>query len=77
MSFNNVKLTDKDVYTILYLSKIKGLKPSEIESYFPVSKLTIRSIVNGKSRKDCYYAFLEYMEKYPKEKVIELFESHT
>lgn len=56
--FNNVRLTDKDVYKILYLSKVKGLLPYQIEEYFTVSRATIKSIVNGKSRKDCYEAFI-------------------
>lgn len=65
--FNNVKLTDRQVYHILFLSKVKGLQPYQIEKMFPVSMATIRQIVNGKSRKDCYFAFTEYMEKHPKE----------
>lgn len=75
-SFYNVKLTDKDVYHILYLNKVKGLQPYEIEKQFPVSRATIRQIVNGKSRKDCYFAFIDYMEKHPKEEVITLFENN-
>lgn len=67
MSFNNVKLTDKDVYNILYLNKVKGLQPYQLETMFPVNRATIRNIVNGRSRKDCYYAFIEYMENHPKE----------
>lgn len=31
IGFNNVKLTDKDVYEILFLNKVKGLQPYEIE----------------------------------------------
>lgn len=75
MSFNNVKLTDKEVYHILFLNKVEGLLPYEIEEKFPVSRETIRKIVNGKSRKDCYYAFINYQDKHPK-KVKELFESN-
>ncbi|MDO6658676.1 hypothetical protein [Anaerobacillus sp. 1_MG-2023] len=63
LGFNNVKLTDKDVYEILFLNKVKGLQPYEIERRFPVSRTTIKNIVNGKSRKDCYFAFKEYKEK--------------
>lgn len=73
MCFNNVKLTDKDVYHILFLNKVKGLQPYQIEKMFPVTRPTIKSIVKGKSRKDCYYAFVEYSEKNPK-KVMTLFE---
>lgn len=73
IGFNNVRLTDRDVYKILYLSIIKGLLPSEIEPQFPVSKGTIRNIVKGKSRKECYFAFTEYIENNPREKVMTLF----
>ncbi|MFE9079841.1 hypothetical protein [Bacillus mobilis] len=73
IGFNNVKLTDKDVYEILYLNKVKGLQPYEIEKRFPVSRTTVKNIANGKSRKDCYFAFIAYKEKHPK-KVGRLFE---
>ncbi|MFE8695970.1 hypothetical protein ACFYKT_06360 [Cytobacillus sp. FJAT-53684] len=73
MSFNNVKITDKEVYKILYLNKVKGFPPYQLETMFPVSKTTIKNIVNGKSRKDCYFAFIDYMEKHPKE-ILTLFE---
>lgn len=60
------KLTDKDVYEVLYLHKIKKLQPHEIAESFPVTKQTIKSIVAGKSRKDCYFAFIDYMENHPR-----------
>lgn len=68
----NIKLTDKDVYEILYINKVKKLLPYQIVAAFPVSKTTIKNIINGKSRKDCYFAFADYMEKHPK-KVVKLF----
>lgn len=71
--FNNVKLTDKDVYKILYLNKVKGLLPYQIEEHFSVTRATIKGIVNGKSRRDCYEAFMEYKTKHPR-KVKLLFE---
>jgi len=46
IGFNNVKLTDRDVYEILFLNKVKGLQPHEIEKKFPVSRATIKNIVN-------------------------------
>ncbi|MBF7145188.1 hypothetical protein [Bacillus toyonensis] len=73
IGFNNVKLTDKDVYEILFLNKVKGLQPYEIEKRFLVSRTTVKNIVNGKSRKDCYFTFMEYKEKHPK-KVMTLFD---
>ncbi|HFK1661932.1 hypothetical protein [Bacillus cereus] len=75
IGFNNVKLADKDVYHILFLNKVKGLQPYEIEKMYPVSRATIRQIVNGKSRKDCYYSFIDYIEKHTKEEIITLFNS--
>ncbi|UAL54908.1 hypothetical protein [Metabacillus dongyingensis] len=71
-SIYNVKLTDREVYRMLYLNKVKGLLPHQLEEMFPVSKSTIKSIVNGKSRKDCYAAFMYYMAKHPR-KVHKLF----
>jgi len=68
----NVKLTDKEVYNILYMNKVNGLLPHQIQEHFPVSKATIKNIVNGKSRKDCYEAFMYYKEKHPR-KVSQLF----
>ena len=66
LGFNNVKLTDKEVYHILFLNRVKGMKPSQIEKMFSVSKATIKNILTGKSRKDCYFAYLEYEKKHPK-----------
>ncbi|OIU71201.1 hypothetical protein [Rossellomorea aquimaris] len=63
--FNNVKLSDKEVYKILYLSKVKGLLPHQIEKHCTVSRATIKNIVNGRSRKDCYEAFMDYKAKHP------------
>jgi transposase len=74
--FNNVKLTDRDVYKILYLNKVKGLLPYQIEEHFTVSRATIKNIVNGKSRRDCYEAFMEYKSKHP-QKVKRLFENEV
>lgn len=68
----NVKLTDRDVYKILYLNKIKDYQPYQLEIMFPVTRTTIRNIINGRSRKDCYHAFMDYVEKHP-EKVNNLF----
>lgn len=60
LGFNNVKLTDKEVYHILFLYREKGMKPSQLEKMFSVSKATIKNIVTGKSRKDCYFSYLYY-----------------
>lgn len=63
----NVKLTDRDVYKILYLNKVEGLQPHQLETMFPVTKATIRSIVNGKRRKDCYGLFMKYKDSHSDE----------
>ncbi|HHP5741536.1 TPA: hypothetical protein ACSC8Z_005840 [Bacillus paranthracis] len=63
----NVKLSDKDVYKILYLNKVEGIQPSQLEKDFPVTKITIRNIVNGKSRKECYALFMKYKDSHRKE----------
>lgn len=63
----SVKLADKDVYKILYLNKVKGYQPYQLETMFPVTKATIRSIVNGKSRKDCYVLFMKYKDSHSEE----------
>ena len=73
MSIYNIKLTDKEVYHILFLNMVKGLKPYQIEKIYPVSRPTIKNIVNGRSRIDCYCDFLEYMEKHPR-KIKKLFD---
>jgi transposase len=74
--FNNVKLTDRDVYKILYMNKVKGMLPYQIEEHFTVSRATIKNIVNGKSRRDCYEAFMEYKARHP-QKVKRLFENEV
>ncbi|MFN7251496.1 MAG: hypothetical protein ACK4M9_11975 [Anaerobacillus sp.] len=63
--FYNVKLTDKDVYRMLYLNKVEGKLPYQLEEQFPVSRTTIKNIVNGKSRKDCYHAFMTLKTRQP------------
>lgn len=64
MSNFNVKLTDKDVYIILYLNKVDGIQPNELEKMFPVSKITLRNIVHGRSRKDCFALFHRYKDSH-------------
>lgn len=68
----NTKLTDKDVYYMLYLNKVEGKLPYQLEELFPVSRATIKNIVNGKSRKDCYYTFMTLKTRQPN-KLKELF----
>lgn len=67
IGFNNIKLTDRDVYKILYLNKVEGLQSHQLETMFPVTKATIKSIVNGKSRKDCYGLFMKYKDSHSDE----------
>ncbi|QFT88080.1 hypothetical protein FIU87_05465 [Bacillus sp. THAF10] len=63
----NVKLTDRDVYKILYLNHVKEVPPHQLETMFPVTKKTISKIVNGKSRKDCYAVFIKYKDTHKNE----------
>lgn len=66
MSYNNVKLTDREIYKMLYLNKIEGLRPYQLEAMFPVSRATIKNIVNGRSRKECYALFMQYKDSHRK-----------
>lgn len=62
-----VKLSDQDVYKMLYLNKIEGLQPHQLEKLFPVKRSTIKNIVNGKARKACYALFHQYIDSHRKE----------
>lgn len=57
-----VKLSDQQVYQILYLYHEKNVLPCKLAPTFNVTKSTIRNIVNGKSRKDCYEVYFKYRE---------------
>lgn len=63
----NVKLTDQEVYVILYLNRIRGLPTYQLATMFPVTENTIKKIVKGKTRKDCYAMFMKYKDSYPEE----------
>ncbi|XIH46530.1 hypothetical protein C1N65_25995 (plasmid) [Priestia aryabhattai] len=75
MSYNNVKLSDREVYKILYLNKVEGLHPHQLETIFPVTKASIKSIVNGRSRRECHTLFMKYKDSHRKE-FIRLFEAN-
>lgn len=57
------KLTDKQVYQILYLYHEMKVLPCNLAPTFNVTKATIKNIVNGKSRQDCDEVFLKYRYK--------------
>lgn len=57
------KLTDQQVYQILYLYHEKKVIPCNLAQTFNVTKTTIRNIVNGKSRQDCHEVFLKFRYK--------------
>ena len=59
------KLTDEDIYFILYLKKIKGLSLQQLEEIFSLSRDSVERIVNGRSRKNCYSGYIA-VEKYLK-----------
>lgn len=62
----NVKLTDRDVYKILYLNHVKEV-PSSARNNVSCHEKTISKIVNGKSRKDCYAVFIKYKDTHKNE----------
>lgn len=54
------KLTDQQVYQILYLYYEKKVMPSNLAPTFNVTKTTINNIVNDKSQQDCYEVLIKY-----------------
>lgn len=52
------KLTDEDVYFLLYLNKIKGLPLYQLEEKFSLSKDSVERIVDGRSRNKCYQGYM-------------------
>lgn len=52
------KLTDEDIYFLLYLNKIKGLPLHQLEEQFSLSRNSVERIVEGKSRKKCYQGYM-------------------
>ncbi|MEA1853032.1 hypothetical protein U9M49_08010 [Cytobacillus sp. OWB-43] len=58
------------------MNKVQGMLPYQLQEIFPVSKATIKKIINGKSRKDCFAAFVDFMEKHPR-KVRTLFDDEV
>lgn len=51
------KLSDEDIYLILYLSKIEGIPSHLLENEFSLSPVSLQEILNGKVRKTCYERF--------------------
>lgn len=51
------KLSHNDVYVILELYFRFNWTQNNLAKEFNVTKETIRKIVNGKSRKDCFYLY--------------------
>lgn len=58
-----VKLSDQQVYQILYLYHEKKVMPSNLAPTFKVTKSTIKNIVKGKSRQDCFEVFFKHKYK--------------
>ena len=58
-----VKLTDEDVYLLLYLKKVKGLPMHQLEEQFCLSKDSLEKIIDGRFRTKCYLGFMA-VEKY-------------
>ncbi|EIM05089.1 hypothetical protein A1A1_18032 [Planococcus antarcticus DSM 14505] len=61
-----LKLTDEDVYFLLYLNKIKGLPFHQLEEQFSLSRDSVEKIMDGRSRKKCYLGYMA-IEKHLKE----------
>lgn len=60
-----MKLTDEDVYFLLYLKKIKGLPLRQLEEQFSLSRDSIEKLSDGRSRPKCYLGY-KAVEKYLK-----------
>ncbi len=58
-----LKLDDDEVYLILYLWKVKGLKAKDLAHQFRVSDDSLNDLLLGHVRKDCYKGFHQ-IEKY-------------
>lgn len=61
-----IKLTDGDIYFILYLKRIKELPLHQLEKQFSLCRDSVEKIVNGKSRTKCYLGY-KAIERYLKE----------
>ena len=53
-----IKLTDEDVYFLLYLKKIKGLPLHQLEEQFSLSRDSVEKIMDGRSRPKCYLGYM-------------------
>lgn len=51
------KLTDEDIYQILYLNKIEGVPSHQLKKQFSLSRGSLKKILDGKIRKTCYEGF--------------------
>ena len=53
-----IKLTDEDVYFLLYLKKIKGLPLHQLEEQFSLSRDSVERLADGRSRTKCYLGYM-------------------
>lgn len=60
------KLTDEDIYHILYLNKIESTPPQQLEKQFSINKDSLEKILGGRIRKTCYEGFIA-VEKHLRE----------
>jgi hypothetical protein len=51
-------LADEDVYLLLYLSRVKGVHPAQLEKQFSLSRESMGKILVGQARKKCYANFI-------------------
>lgn len=59
------KLTDEEVYFLLYLNKIKGVSFHQLEEQFSLSRDSVEKIIEGRSRIKCYLGYMK-IEKHLK-----------
>lgn len=55
---DTLKLTDEDVYYILYLKNIKRLPSHQLEEQFSLSRDSLEKIIDGRFRSKCYLGYM-------------------
>lgn len=57
------KLTDAEIYFILYLKRVEALSLHQLEEQFSLCRDSVEKIVQGRTRKKCYAGYMA-IEKY-------------
>ena len=58
-----IKLSDEDIYLILYLWKVKGHETKALAQRFHISVDSLEDLLSGHVRRNCYREF-NRIEKY-------------